>query len=64
MDTLQEWLLYGSWPAAIRGADGKILPFVEYAIGSVNVEAFLFDEKASASALAFCVPVVRDNDDD
>lgn len=62
VDTLGDWLQYGSWPAAVRGANSEILPFVAFAIGSVDVEAFLFDEKASASA--FCVPIVKIRDMD
>lgn len=61
-DDPERWLQYASWPAVLRGADSKILPFIDYAVGNVDVEFVLFDGKLLIPA--FCVPVLKENDND
>ncbi|KAK2616159.1 hypothetical protein N8I77_002866 [Diaporthe amygdali] len=50
------------WPVIIRGENGEPLPFVDNSVGKLDIESFAVEGKRSVAT--FCLPVVKDREDD
>ncbi|KAL1863012.1 hypothetical protein Daus18300_008168 [Diaporthe australafricana] len=50
------------WPLIIRGGDGNPLLFLDHPVGTLDIESFA--ARGSQSLPMFCLPVLKDRDDD